>query len=130
MPEDAIAPTVKGSQEPVSISIRQFQPPTAVRLQPVRLERFCGLLWRHALLIQLEEVITPLISFNHNETKVSCEVALSAEELEEVVAPSLGRSEQHNETIVSEEFELNTEDLEEVIAPIVPHPRSRAITTK
>jgi predicted small metal-binding protein len=111
-------------------------------------------------LIQSEEVITPLISFNHNETKVSCEVALSAEELEEViapissvpmnhnetiasddvelsaeeleevVAPSLGRSEQHNETIVSEEFELNTEDLEEVIAPIVPHLRSRATTTK
>ncbi len=58
---------------------------------------------------EMEEVIAPGISANHNET---LEVDLSVEELEEVIAP--GISANHNETV---EVDLSVEELEEVIAP-------------
>jgi hypothetical protein len=68
---------------------------------------------------ELEEVIAPGISRNHNET---AEVELSIEELEEVIAPGITRN--HNETV---EVELSVEELEEVIAPgggVPGYPRS------
>ena len=58
---------------------------------------------------ELEEVLAPGISRNHNET---AEVELSVEELEEVIAPGITRN--HNETV---EIDLSVEELEEVIAP-------------
>ena len=58
---------------------------------------------------ELEEVIAPGISRNHNDTAVD---ELSVEELEEVIAPGLTRN--HNETA---EVDLCFEELEEVIAP-------------
>ena len=67
---------------------------------------------------ELEEVIAPGISRNHNET---IEVELSVEELEEVIAPGITRN--HNETA---EVDLNVEELEAVIAPgggVPGHPR-------
>ena len=64
---------------------------------------------------ELEEVIAPRLSGNHNETLVGDEMELNAEELEEVIVP--GESLNHNETLVSDEVELNAEELEETIAP-------------
>lgn len=46
---------------------------------------------------EMEEVIAPALSTNHNET---VEVDLSAEEMEEVIAPAL--SSNHNETVTSD----------------------------
>ena len=43
------------------------------------------------------------------------EVYLNAEEMEEVIAP--GMSLNHNETLVDDDVELNVEELEETIAP-------------
>jgi hypothetical protein len=43
------------------------------------------------------------------------EIELDVEELEEVIAPKLTTN--HNETIVNDEVELNVEELEETIAP-------------
>ncbi|HEV2668665.1 MAG TPA: hypothetical protein VG324_27355 [Blastocatellia bacterium] len=52
---------------------------------------------------EMEEVIAPRLSANHNETFVSDEVELNAEELEEVIAP--GENLNHNETLVRDEVE-------------------------
>src|SRR5262245_51867731 len=57
---------------------------------------------------EMEEVIAPALSPNHNET---VEVDLSVEEMEEVIAPALAPN--HNETA---EVDLNVEEMEEVIA--------------
>lgn len=46
---------------------------------------------------EMEEVVAPALSPNHNETM---EVELSAEEMEEVIAPALAPN--HNETVVSD----------------------------
>jgi hypothetical protein len=46
---------------------------------------------------EMEEVIAPALTQNHNET---LDVELSVEELEEVIAPALAPN--HNETLVSE----------------------------
>jgi hypothetical protein len=64
---------------------------------------------------ELEEVIAPRIAQNHNETLVCEEIELAAEELEAVIAPRLSAN--HNETLVSDEVELAVEALEEMIAP-------------
>jgi hypothetical protein len=64
---------------------------------------------------EMEEVIAPKITTNHNETIVIDEVELGIEEMEEVIAP--GFSLNHNETLVGDEVELNVEELEETIAP-------------
>jgi hypothetical protein len=63
----------------------------------------------------LEEVIVPGESLNHNETLVSDEIELSAEETEEMIAPGIALN--HNETLVGDEVELDVEELEETIAP-------------
>ena len=48
---------------------------------------------------ELEEVIAPGITRNHNETLVRDEeIELCVEELEEVIAPGISRN--HNETLV------------------------------
>src|SRR5262245_66304040 len=62
----------------------------------------------------MEEVIAPLIMFNHNETIACDEVELDAEKLEDVIAPYITFN--HNETIVSDEDEREAEELEELIA--------------
>jgi hypothetical protein len=62
-----------------------------------------------------EEVIAPAIASNHNETLAIDEVELNAEEVEEVIAPKIAVN--HNESLVSDEVELNAEEIEEVIAP-------------
>jgi hypothetical protein len=49
---------------------------------------------------ELEEVIAPRLSANHNETLLNDEVKLAVEELEEVIAPRLSAN--HNETLVSD----------------------------
>ena len=50
---------------------------------------------------ELEEVIAPGVRLaNHNETLVNDEIELDAEELEEVIAPKLAVN--HNETLVSD----------------------------
>ena len=49
---------------------------------------------------EMEEVIAPALTNNHNETLVSDEIELSVEEMEEVVAPGLISN--HNETLVSD----------------------------
>jgi len=67
---------------------------------------------------ELEEVIAPRLSGNHNETLVSDEVELNAEEMEEVIAPKLAGN--HNETLVSDEVELIVEELEETLTPTMP----------
>jgi len=64
---------------------------------------------------EMEEVIAPRLSGNHNETLVSDEVELNAEEVEEVIAPKLAAN--HNETLVGDEVELNAEELEETLTP-------------
>jgi hypothetical protein len=64
---------------------------------------------------EMEEVIAPKLATNHNETLINNEVELAAEEVEEVIAPKLAVN--HNETIVNDEVELNVEELEETIAP-------------
>ncbi len=64
---------------------------------------------------EMEEVIAPKITTNHNETIVIDEIELGVEEMEEVVAPRLAGN--HNETLVADEVELNVEELEETIAP-------------
>ncbi len=65
---------------------------------------------------ELEEVIAPGIRLsNHNETLVSEEIELEAEDLEEIIAPKLSLN--YNTTLVSDEIKLEAEDLEEVIAP-------------
>jgi tRNA threonylcarbamoyladenosine modification (KEOPS) complex Pcc1 subunit len=46
---------------------------------------------------ELEEVIAPALTQNHNET---LDVDLNVEELEEVIAPAL--SPNHNETLVAD----------------------------
>lgn len=46
---------------------------------------------------EMEEVIAPALSVNHNET---VEVDLSAEEMEEVIAPLAGYN--NNETLISD----------------------------
>ncbi len=46
---------------------------------------------------EVEEVIAPGLSLNHNET---LEVELNVEEAEEVIAPGIGLN--HNETLVVE----------------------------
>ncbi len=46
---------------------------------------------------EMEEVIAPALTTNHNET---LDVDLSVEELEEVIAPALHPN--HNETFVSD----------------------------
>lgn len=43
------------------------------------------------------------------------EINLSVEEMEEVIAPGLSLN--HNETLISDEIELSVEELEEVVAP-------------
>lgn len=48
---------------------------------------------------ELEEVIAPKLSANHNETVVK-DVELAAEELEAVIAPRIAYN--HNETLVSD----------------------------
>jgi hypothetical protein len=53
---------------------------------------------------ELEAVVTPHISYNHNGTIVGDDVELSDEELEEVIAP-IGKEMQHNETLVNDEVE-------------------------
>jgi hypothetical protein len=66
----------------------------------------------------LEEVVAPGLSRNHNETLVcrNDEIELDVEEVEEVIAPGLRFN--HNETMArDEEVELSAEELEEVIAP-------------
>ena len=64
---------------------------------------------------ELEAVIAPGISANHNETLVSTRAALEAEELEAVIAP--GTQVNHNETFVGAPTTLEAEELEAVIAP-------------
>jgi len=64
---------------------------------------------------EMEEVIAPKITTNHNETIFTDEVELAAEEMEEVIVPRLAGN--HNETLVADEVELNVEELEETIAP-------------
>jgi hypothetical protein len=56
---------------------------------------------------EVEEVIAPKITTNHNETLVGDEVELSIEEMEELIA--LGMQLQHNETLVGDEVELNAD---------------------
>jgi hypothetical protein len=63
---------------------------------------------------EMEEMITPKLAANHNETLVSDEADLAAEELEDVIAPGMLN---HNETLVGDEVELDVEELEETIAP-------------
>ncbi len=46
---------------------------------------------------------------------VTNEINLSVEEMEEVIAPALTVN--HNETLISDEIELSVEELEEVVAP-------------
>ena len=48
---------------------------------------------------EIEEMIAPGITFNHNET---LEVELSVEELEEVIAPDTGFRFNHNETLLND----------------------------
>jgi hypothetical protein len=48
----------------------------------------------------LEAVIAPKITVNHNETLVHDEVELEVEEVEQVIAPKLAAN--HNETLVSD----------------------------
>jgi hypothetical protein len=55
----------------------------------------------------MEEVIAPYITFNHNEIIVCDEIELDAEELEDVIAPYI--SVNHNETISSDEVDLDAE---------------------
>jgi len=61
---------------------------------------------------ELEAVIAPGLTTNHNETLVT---ELEVEELEAVVAPGLMPN--HNETLLSEEIELAGEKRDEMIAP-------------
>ena len=50
---------------------------------------------------ELEDVIAPRLSANHNETMVSDEeIELEVEELEDVIAPGISMN--HNETMVSD----------------------------
>lgn len=51
---------------------------------------------------ELEDVIAPRISFNHNETMARDdeEIQLEVEELEDVIAPRLSAN--HNETMVGD----------------------------
>ena len=53
---------------------------------------------------EMEEVIAPGLTTNHNETLISDQIELSVEELEEVIAPSLTHN--HNETLVSDTNQL------------------------
>lgn len=64
---------------------------------------------------EMEELIAPGVTLNHNET---VEVELDVEELEEVIAPKgvIIPGPNHNETL---EVELDVEEVEEVIAPLV-----------
>ena len=64
---------------------------------------------------ELEVVIAPRLSSNHNETFLTSG-DLKAEELEAVIAPRLAGN--HNETFLSA-GDLKAEDLECVIAPRV-----------
>ena len=52
------------------------------------------------ILEEVEEVIAPGISFNHNETLTGDAVELSVEEVEEVIAPGIAFN--HNETLASD----------------------------
>ncbi len=48
---------------------------------------------------EMEEVIAPSLTHNHNEMLISDQIELSVEELEEVIAPGLTQN--HNETLAS-----------------------------
>jgi hypothetical protein len=49
---------------------------------------------------EVEEVIAPRLSANHNATLAGGEVELSVEEIEEVIAPRLSAN--HNQTLLSD----------------------------
>ena len=70
---------------------------------------------------ELEEMIAPRITGNHNEVLVSDEVELSAEELEEMIAPEVvdKLAANHNETLAAETetVEVEVGEMKEVIAP-------------
>jgi hypothetical protein len=51
---------------------------------------------------ELEAVIAPKITANHNESLVAGETELNVEEMEEVIAPGILN---HNETLVSDDVE-------------------------
>jgi hypothetical protein len=77
--------------------------------------------WRSKPDLKLKkECFMPMIDCVDNETLVIDEIELSAEELEEVIAPLVcGMETQHNETLVIDEIELSAEELEDGIAPFV-----------
>lgn len=67
---------------------------------------------------ELEAVIAPGLTRNHNESFLAIGTALEVEELEAIIAPGIGRGlPNHNETFLATGGGLQAEELEPVIAP-------------